>query len=635
LSIHEILYQYWGYKQFRPLQEDIIQSILQKKDTLALLPTGGGKSICFQVPAMAMDGLCIVVSPLIALIKDQVENLQKKEIPALMLYSGMPFKQVDNVLKNAINGKYKFLYVSPERLETKLFLEYLPAMELCLIAVDESHCISQWGYDFRPPYLRIAALREQLPNVPILALTASATKIVQQDIGEKLLFKQPNIFQKSFKRPNLSYSIFKVDSKINKTVEILNAVQGTAIVYCKSRRRTKEISDLLRYYNINAAYYNAGLTNDERSDKQQKWINNEIRIMVCTNAFGMGIDKPDVRVVIHYDVPDCVENYYQEAGRAGRDEKKAYAVLLYQDKDLEQLKNQVDIKYPTPEAVKEVYVAVCNYLQITSGSSEGNYYDFDLNHFAKTFKLDVLLVNNSLKILEQEGILTFNESVFLPSTVHIVANRERLRNLEKENFVDSEMVKTILRTYGGVMDYPAIISEKNIAFLTKSDVENIQLRLSKLNQQGVVVYTPVKETPQLYFTQERIHSNNFTINVANYTKRKENYAQKVNAMLDFVQQTMQCKSIFISTYFGVEEKENCGVCDICLGIKRKTIDASEKEKLMQQILTSLQKVHSYTIEDLQRKIFATKKIETIKAALDILLAEEKIIFKEEKIWLKI
>jgi ATP-dependent DNA helicase RecQ len=366
VSAHQILKQYFKYDSFRPLQEEIINAVLQKKDVLALLPTGGGKSICFQVPALMNDGLCLVISPLIALMKDQVESLRRKGITAFSIHSGMNRKEVINTLKVAAESNCKFLYVSPERLETNLFKEYLPSFNINLIAVDEAHCISQWGYDFRPSYLRIAALREELKNVPVLALTASATNEVQNDICDKLQFKQRNIFRQSFERSNLSYSIFNVDVKINKVKEILEKVTGSSIVYCKSRKRTKEIADLLKMHGINADYYHAGLLSEERNKKQESWIKNETRVIVCTNAFGMGIDKQDVRTVIHADVPDCLENYYQEAGRAGRDGKKSYAVLLYTDKELEELKLLPDVHFPTIEKIREVYQAVMILISVIS-----------------------------------------------------------------------------------------------------------------------------------------------------------------------------------------------------------------------------------------------------------------------------
>ena len=364
-SIHSIVKEYWGYDTFRPLQAEIITAVLEGKDVLALLPTGGGKSICFQVPTLAKDGICLVISPLIALIKDQVENLKNKGINALAIYSGMPFLEIKKTLQNAAYGNYKFLYVSPERLETALFLDYLPALNINLIAVDEAHCISQWGYDFRPAYLNIAKIREQIPTVPVLALTASATKNVQEDICEKLLFTNAaQSFQQSFARPNLSYSVFNVASKQTKLLTILKNVSGSGIVYCKSRKHTKEIADLLKLHALNADFYHAGLSNDERNTKQENWIKNKTRIICCTNAFGMGIDKPDVRIVVHYDVPDCLENYYQEAGRCGRDGKRAYAVLLYNDKEITTLLQQPTIKFPDEDTVKNVYIHLMNHLQV-------------------------------------------------------------------------------------------------------------------------------------------------------------------------------------------------------------------------------------------------------------------------------
>ncbi|MFL5811647.1 MAG: RecQ family ATP-dependent DNA helicase, partial [Flavisolibacter sp.] len=383
----EILSRFWGYDSFRPLQEDIIQSILAGKDTLAILPTGGGKSICFQVPAMMMEGICIVISPLIALMKDQVENLRKRDIPALLIHSGMKRADVIQTLKNASHDYFKFLYVSPERLETNLFKEYLPGLNISLVAVDEAHCISQWGYDFRPSYLRIADFKKELPGVPILALTASATPEVQTDICEKLEFKSPVIFRQSFEHKNLSYSVFKVDSKLARLVEIIKKVPGTAIVYCKSRKRTNEIMELLKMHGISSNNYHAGLKQEERNQRQKDWIENKVKLVVCTNAFGMGIDKPDVRLVVHMDMPDCLENYYQEAGRAGRDGKKSYAVLLYGEKDIDELSMSHIIRFPPPEKIKEVYNALVNFLQIPTNTGEYQSFNFRFENFVANFKL--------------------------------------------------------------------------------------------------------------------------------------------------------------------------------------------------------------------------------------------------------
>jgi ATP-dependent DNA helicase RecQ len=481
ISIHQILKENWGYDEFRPLQEDIINSILEGKDTLALLPTGGGKSICFQVPALAKEGICLVISPLIALIKDQVEGLKKKGILALSIYSGMSFLEVKKTLQNAAHGNYKFLYVSPERLATDLFLDYLPSMNINLIAVDEAHCISQWGYDFRPSYLRIAAVREQLPKIPILALTASATQSVQNDICEKLLFKKTEQrFQQSFERANLSYSVFNVVSKQNKLLEILNNVKGSGIVYCKSRKQTKDIAELLTLNNINADFYHAGLSNDERNKRQENWINNSTRIITCTNAFGMGIDKPDVRLVVHYSVPDCIENYYQEAGRAGRDGKRAYAVMLYNHREVADMQLQSDIRYPDKATIKQVYIAIMNHLQVAAGSGEGNSFDFDMASFSAAFKINMLTATYAIKTLEQEEILWFNEVFFKPSTLVFNSNREQLEDFEKQFPSFEKLIKGLLRSYEGIFDYPATIYETELARFIKKKYRRGEERIKAI-----------------------------------------------------------------------------------------------------------------------------------------------------------
>jgi ATP-dependent DNA helicase RecQ len=632
LNAEEILYQYWGYTQFRPVQKEIIEAVIQGKDCLALLPTGGGKSLCYQVPALLLDGICIVVTPLIALMKDQVENLRSKDIAALMINSTMTYKEVDNVLRLAIRGNYKFLYVSPERLETKLFLEYLPAMEVSLIAIDEAHCISQWGYDFRPPYLRIAALRAELPTTPILAVTASATKDVQVDICEKLLFIQPHIFQKSFDRPNLSYSLFEVSAKINKVVDILNSVPGSAIIYCRSRRRTQEVSDLLKFYKINADYYHAGLTSTQRGEKQQLWIENKIRVMVCTNAFGMGIDKPNVRVVIHYDMPDCIENYYQEAGRAGRDEQKAYAVLLYQEQDMEQLEASIEQKYPEEAALKKVYLAVSNYLQLPYGSGEGQYFDFIIHDFCENFKLDIHLVMNSLKILEQEGFLGYTESVVMPSTVQFTCNKQSLYAFELDHPKLEAILKTLLRNYSGIFDYPVFISEKNLAFLLKLDIEETKAKLQQLQRYGIIAYKPVKETPQIYFSKERIHADNFRINSVAYQKRKERYAKRVAEILRYIEEP-HCRSNFISHYFGVATSKPCGNCDYCIALQKKALNEASIKEMAQKIMELLQQKEKIDIKEWNNQL-AHKNWELLNKAMQYLLAEEKIVLLNDTLMLK-
>ncbi|MEQ1678396.1 MAG: ATP-dependent DNA helicase RecQ, partial [Chitinophagaceae bacterium] len=577
-SIHSILKQYWGFDNFRPLQEDIINAVLEGHDTLALMPTGGGKSLCYQVPAMVKDGMCLVISPLIALMKDQVENLRRKSITAFAIYSGMSRKEVINTFKVATESNCKFLYVSPERLETPLFKEYLPGLDITLIAVDEAHCVSQWGYDFRPPYLRIAALREELPNIPILALTASATPDVQQDICDKLTspptslpsgrggqtpftadsFIHWKIFRQSFERANLSYSIFKVDSRIHKIIEILRKVPGTSIVYCKSRKRTKEISDLLQLQAISSDYYHAGLVQEERNKKQEAWINNKTRVIVCTNAFGMGIDKPDVRTVIHADVPDCLENYYQEAGRAGRDGKHSYAVLLYDERNMQELEEMASLRFPSLEDIRNVYQAVANYLQIPTGAGEGQYYDFDISDFLVKFKLVSHITLYSLKALEQDGWLAFNEQVFIPSKAVFKINKSALYDYEISNPLLEDCIKTLLRAYEGIFDQQASISEKMMAGLMKTDAMEVTRQLQQLHQAGVIEYQPQKDTPQLYLLRSRIKADEVSVNMVLYNERKEQFRRRMKQMVSYVQEATECRSRIIGAYFGDPEIKPCG-----------------------------------------------------------------------------
>lgn len=623
MSIHEILKQYWGYDNFRPLQEGIINAVLDGKDTLALLPTGGGKSICFQVPAMAKDGICLVVSPLIALMKDQVENLKQKGIPSLAIYSGMSFLEIRKTLQNAAYGNYKFLYVSPERLETNLFLETLPAMNISLLAVDEAHCISQWGYDFRPPYVRIAALREFLPGVPVLALTASATKFVQDDICDKLQFgKTQQRFQQSFERKNLSYSAFNVPSKQNKLLEILKNVKGTAIVYCKSRKHTREIADLLNLNGINADYYHAGLSNDERNKKQQNWISNKTRVIVSTNAFGMGIDKPDVRVVVHYDVPDCLENYYQEAGRAGRDGKRAYAVLLYNNKELQNLQEQSNIRFPEEAVIKQVYTGLMNHLQIPAGSGEGLSYDFDISVFSTAFKLNILTATYAIKALEQEDIISFNEVFFKPSTVVFTTNREELNDFEKQGPELEPTIKGLLRSYEGIFDYPAIVYESKLAKFIQADIATVKADLQKLNNYGIISYSAQKETPQLTLLQNRMYFDDYQVNTADYLKRKQNFEERANAMIGYVTKETGCRSQHIAAYFTPVKINACGICDNCINEKAIQISTEEFNTIAGKIIDCT-KDQSRLVEEILISLKGVKK-EKIWKVINYLLAEEKI-----------
>ena len=616
-----ILRTYWKFDSFRPLQQEIINSILAKKDTLALLPTGGGKSICFQVPAMAMDGLCLVISPLIALMKDQVENLKKKGITALSIHSGLSRKDVVNTLKIAANSNCKFLYVSPERLQTSLFKEYLPGLGVSLIAVDEAHCISQWGYDFRPPYLRIAELRKELPGVPMLALTASATPVVQKDICEKLEFNQPNVFRQSFERPNLSYSVFKVDSKINKLLEILKNVPGSSIVYCRSRKHTKEIAKLLQLHNIDADYYHAGLSSDERSAKQQQWINDQMRVMVCTNAFGMGIDKPNVRTVVHIDLPDSLEHYYQEAGRAGRDGQRSYAVLLYHENELTDLKSLPAVQYPSMESIREVYQSLMNFLQLPAGSGKDTYYEFDLKEFTRKFDLDVQLVINSLNVLQQEEILGLNEQVFLPPTIEFTSSKEGIFQFENANPPFEPLIKTLLRTYEGIFEFPVSVNEQFLAKLMGVDTSTLVTQLNVLNRTGIIQYNPQKDKPQIYCYHDRVKTEDLRINLKNLESRKQAYAARIEKMLQYVVESEECRSRFIAVYFGDENLKACGVCDNCLRKKTASMNETEFVDIHMRLLKLLQRpLHS---KDVLQHLKGIRKEKAWKV-IDHLQAENKI-----------
>lgn len=623
MTIHEILKQYWGYDNFRPLQEDIINSVLKGKDTLALLPTGGGKSVCFQVPAMAKEGLCLVVSPLIALMKDQVETLKRKGIPALAIYSGMNFPEIKKTLQNAAYGNYKFLYVSPERLETNLFLEMLPAMNINLLAVDEAHCISQWGYDFRPPYVRIAALRKLLPGVPILALTASATKIVQDDICDKLHFgKTQQRFQQSFERLNLSYSVFNVPSKQNKLLEILKNVPGSAIVYCKSRKHTREISDLLRLNQVNADFYHAGLSNEERNAKQENWINNKTRVIVSTNAFGMGIDKPDVRVVVHYDVPDCLENYYQEAGRAGRDGKRAYAVLLYNNKEIENLQEQSSIRFPQEEEIKQVYIAMMNYLQVAAGGGEGMSYDFDIAAFSDAFKINILTATYAIKALEQEDIVSFNEVFFKPSTVVFTTNREELTDFEKQNPELEPLVKGLLRSYEGIFDFPATVYESKLAKFIQVDIESLKRNLKKLDSYGIISYSAQKDKPQITLLQNRMYNDAYQVNTSAHLKRKHAFEERVNTMIGYIKRSTGCRSQHIAGYFTDIKINACGICDNCINEKVIHISTEEFNHIAGQVISFIKEM-PVSVDQILSSLKTIKKEKTWQV-INYLLAEDKI-----------
>ncbi|GGB06803.1 RecQ family ATP-dependent DNA helicase [Puia dinghuensis] len=564
-----LLRNYWPHKAFRPQQEEIIHSVLEGVDTIALLPTGGGKSLCYQLPALARPGLCLVISPLVALMKDQSDSLRRRNITAFALHAGMNRKEVTSTLQLAAGSNCKLLFVSPERLENPLFIEYLPALNISLIAVDEAHCVSQWGYDFRPPYLRIAALREHLPDIPILALTASATPEVLQDIGDKLQLKDARIFRQPFARPNLSYSFFKVENKVTKITEILNRVAGSSIVYCKTRQATREISEWLVRQGIPAAAYHAGLPQEERSQRQDDWLKDRFRVMVSTNAFGMGIDKAGVRTVIHADVPESVENYYQEAGRAGRDGEKAYAVLLADSTEAGRLENLPDNRFPPIDQIRPIYQHIVNYLQLPAGSGEGQYYDFDLTAFTTRFNQTTTAVVNVLKVLEQEGLLSFQQQVFLPARVQFVTGKEGLYDFEQAHPELETLINTLLRTYEGIFDMPVPIREKQLAWNTRKEPAQITTELTRLQAFRIIDYTPAKESPQLYFFRNRPAAEELYIQPVSYRERKERYATRIRAMMRYLGLAEECRSRYLANYFGDKEINDCEICDNCLRRRSK------------------------------------------------------------------
>lgn len=566
-----ILKQYWGYDAFRPLQAEIIQSVLEGRDTLALMPTGGGKSLCFQVPALMSEGICIVISPLIALMQDQVEQLKRRGISAVGIFSGMHKNQIDIALDNCIYGDIKFLYVSPERLQTKLFIERAKQMKINLLAIDEAHCISQWGYDFRPPYMKIAEFRALLPKVPMIALTATATQEVRADILNRLEMVNPQTFQQSFARANLSYSAFKEDDKERRLMKILQNVQGSGVVYVRNRRRTQEVSDLLNKYNIQSTFYHAGLNAQERSKRQDNWIKNHVRVIVATNAFGMGIDKPDVRTVVHLDLPDTLEAYYQEAGRAGRDGEKAYTVALYNQSDVENLEKNVLASYPPLELVRRVYQSLGNLFQLAVGAGEFNSFDFDLLEFQNRFNLPPTDTYFALKILGNQGFIQLSESLKGSGSkvMFLVDNRElydfQLRNPKHDSFI-----KLLLRMYGGELFGTFLsISEANIAKVFLIPVNEVEGILSTLDKFKILVYDKQKDKPQLTFLTPRFDIRELPLQEAEIAQRKERDLQKARAVKHYVEQPNRCRTQLLLEYFNEITDAECGICDNCLKKKKQ------------------------------------------------------------------
>ena len=623
---HEILKQYWGYDSFRGIQEEIIKRIGEGRDTLGLMPTGGGKSITFQVPALAKDGLCIVITPLIALMKDQVQNLRQRGIKAVAIYSGMTRQEILIALENCIFGNYKFLYISPERLDTDIFKQKLRAMKVNMITVDESHCISQWGYDFRPAYLKIADIRELLPGVPLLALTATATPDVVQDIQSRLKFREKNVFRMSFERKNLAYIVRKTDNKTAELLHILRRMPGSAIIYVRSRRRTKETTELLTHEGITADFYHAGLDNAVKDIRQKRWQDGECRVMVATNAFGMGIDKPDVRLVIHLDLPDSPEAYFQEAGRAGRDGEKAYAVILYSKSDKVTLHKRIPDTFPDKDYIKKVYEHLQYYYQMAMGDGLGCTKEFNLEEFCRKFKHFPVPADSALKILTQAGYIEYTDEQDNASRIIFTIRRDELYKLREMGNETEALVQTILRSYTGLFTDYAYISETALSLrtgLTRQQIYNVLMSLSK---RRIIDYIPRKKTPYIIYTRERVELNHLHISPAVYEERKERYEARIRAMVDYVTSETACRSRMLLRYFGEKNENNCGQCDVCLsGHAAHELPTDTFEKLKKELLTILQE-QVLTPAEVAEKTEADRDL--LSHAIQYLLEEGEIKIKD-------
>ena len=587
--IHDILYQYWGYNSFRPLQEEIIMSVLSGRDTLGLMATGGGKSLTFQVPAMAMEGVCIVITPLIALMKDQVDNLRRRHIKAAMIAQGMTRRERNVVFENCINGAYKFLYVSPERLSTDMFINRLREMQVSLIVVDEAHCISQWGYDFRPSYLRIASLREQLPDVPVLALTASATPVVADDICNRLQMRNPNRLRLSFARPNISYVVREGENKIQQLIHIAERVPGSAIVYVRSRKRTQEISQELQQAGFTATFYHAGLSAEDKNERQRRWSEGEIRIMVATNAFGMGIDKPDVRLVVHIDIPNSPEEYYQEAGRAGRDGNRSYAVLLYGKSDKATLRRRVTESFPDKDFIRQTYERACNFIGIAVGEGAEQMREFSLNKFCQTFNTQTTQTLSALEILTQTGALEFIEESDSLSRVMMEMRRDALYDLPDMDETTDRVLQCLLRSYTGLFADYVMIHEELLQYRLALDAQTVYESLLRLSRMGVLHYIPRRRTPYIYLPVRRVEGKYIDIPRSVYEDRKARMSERVEYMIDYAT-AGSCRASMLLRYFGEEPEDDCDTCDNCRA--QRATHSGNRDEAIQEAIKRLFATHN-------------------------------------------